>query len=193
MGNEASTVHADGAATDLPASQRAMNILKMIEFSKDPRAGMLESRDQYGDLFLLESHLVSEKIAGFCGPELLAAFDDKLQDGSIVREGAFPSGIVALLGAIMPTIDGEEHHARKAAALEAFTPARLDLYAPLIREIVQAEHASWAARGGAISLACLTREMVFRIFLKVLYGVERHDANKFRVLLDDFIASIRRS
>ncbi|KDO25284.1 hypothetical protein SPRG_09114 [Saprolegnia parasitica CBS 223.65] len=191
MGNEASTVHADGAATDLPASQRAMNILKMIEFSKDPRAGMLESRDQYGDLFLLESHLVSEKIAGFCGPELLAAFDDKLRDGSIVREGAFPPGIVALLGAIMPTIDGEEHHARKAAALEAFTPARLDLYAPLVREIVQAEHASWAARGGAISLACLTREMVFRIFLKVLYGVERHDANKFRKRPDPHGVSCR--
>ncbi|EQC28005.1 hypothetical protein SDRG_14277 [Saprolegnia diclina VS20] len=193
MGNEASTVHADGAATDLPASHRAMNILKMIEFSKDPRAGMLESRDQFGDLFLLESHLVSEKIAGFCGPELLAAFDDKLRDGSIVREGAFPPGVLALLGPIMSTIDGEEHDARKAAALEALTPARLDLYAPIIREIVEAEHASWAARGGAISLACLTRDMVFRIFLKVLYGVERHDGNKFRVLLDDFIVSIRRS
>ncbi|OQR84819.1 hypothetical protein ACHHYP_12774 [Achlya hypogyna] len=191
MGNDAS-VHAEGHAQALPSSNRATSLLKMIAFSKDPRAGMLDARDHYGDLFLLESKVVSEKIAGFCGPELLEAFDSKLAAGEIVREGAFPAGILALLGPILSSLDGAAHTSRKAAVLEALSQAKLETYKPSIRAIVQTEHAAWAARGGAISLALLTRNLVFRIFLQVLYGVEMLD-DRHRVALDEFIASIRRS
>ncbi|OQS07091.1 hypothetical protein THRCLA_00900 [Thraustotheca clavata] len=192
MGNTNGSVQPEGSPQELPPNRRAVSLLKMIEFSKDPRTAMLDARDHLGDLFLLESMVLSGKIAGFCGPELLAAFDAKLADGSIVRENAMPPTIVELLGPILPTLDGDVHHKRKCAVHQVFGPEQLKVYQPVIRKIIQTEHAAWAARGGAISLSQLTRTMIFHLFLKILYNVDAKD-DTYLHLFDKFIAGLRKS
>jgi hypothetical protein len=57
---------------------------------------MTDHRDMYGDIFITGSSLIKE-IVGFCGPEAIAQFNAGLEDGSIVREGAFPPPIVGEL------------------------------------------------------------------------------------------------
>ncbi|OQR84833.1 hypothetical protein ACHHYP_12775 [Achlya hypogyna] len=197
MGNQPST---ETGAPPLPDTKRANSIFSMLAFAKNPREAMAESRDTLGNLFLIESAIVSEKIVGFCGPEMLAQYDAQVEAGGIVRDGAFPAGIAELLGPILPALDGEIHAARKAAVMTAFSKEQLALYVPLIFGITQKEHAAWAAHGGAISLALLSKKLVFKVFLAVLYGIEtdtpaEYEAkyDHFRDVVDGYIHAIPKS
>ncbi|EQC28009.1 hypothetical protein SDRG_14281 [Saprolegnia diclina VS20] len=187
MGSQASTPA--GAA---PSLRRAASLKKMIMFMKDPRTAMMDCRDHYGDVFLMESSLVNEKIMGFCGPEALLAYDTQVKEGKIVRASAFPTGILELLGAVVSTLDDDAHAKRKAALLVAFTPEKLDAYKPKIREIIQHDHAAWAARGGSLSLALSCKKMVFHVFMATLLGLENVD-DEYRELVEAFVSSIRKS
>ncbi|KDO25280.1 hypothetical protein SPRG_09110 [Saprolegnia parasitica CBS 223.65] len=197
MGNQPST---EAGAAPLPDSKRANSIFSLLAFAKDPKAAMAESRDTLGNLFLIESAVVSEKIAGFCGPEMLSQYDAHVAAGHIVRENALPAGIVELLGPILATLDGEVHDSRKEAIMGAFSKDMLASYAPIVFGIVQKEHAAWAAHGGKISLALSCKKTVFKVFLAILYGITdmtpaEYDAtyDPFRDLLDGFIRAIPKS
>ncbi|RHZ00355.1 hypothetical protein DYB26_013728 [Aphanomyces astaci] len=181
-----------GAAASNYVYNEATSLSTLIGFSKDPRTALLNARDHYGDIFLVESAFVSTKIAGLCGPEALKEFEAKLQDGSLVKQGAFPPSILALLGPILVTLDGDVHHAKKAALLKALSPAQLDVYKPIIRRIVQTEHSKWAAHGGAISFAVNTKILVFKVLLAVLYGVEG-EFDTYRRYVDDYVTAIKQS
>ncbi|KAF0698093.1 hypothetical protein As57867_011219, partial [Aphanomyces stellatus] len=165
-------------------------VAKMNGFLNDPTKFMIDSRDTFGDVFLIESSLVNQKVAGLTGPEALAQFEARFADGTLVKAGALPPGIADLLGPVLSTIDGDVHARRKAAVLKAFTLPQLAKYAPVIRHIVQSEHSRWAARGGTISLACMTKELVFKVVLAVLYGLEG-EFDEYRTMVSDFVDSIR--
>ncbi|OQR84828.1 hypothetical protein ACHHYP_12770 [Achlya hypogyna] len=188
MGSAASS----SSTGEVPCLRRAVSLKKMIMFMKDPRTAMMDCRDHYGDFFLVESWLTDEKVMGFCGPEALRAFDAKVAEGLIVRGGSFAPGVLELLGDILPTIDGEAHATRRASIDTAFASEKIGMYKPKIREIVQREHASWAAHGGSISLAQNSRRMVFDVFLAVLFGIEG-SFDEHRDLLDTFVSAIRKS
>ncbi|ETV93292.1 hypothetical protein H310_12720 [Aphanomyces invadans] len=173
--------------------QREREYVKtVIGFMKDPRTFMSASRNTYGDVFLFQSSLVNQKIAGLSGPEALQAFEARLADGSLVKTGALPSGVSDLLGPIMSVLDGEDHHRKKAGIMTAFTPQQLAKYLLVVRRIIQTEHARWAARGGVISITASSKELVFKLLLAVLYGIEG-DFDEYRPLVDEFVASIRKS
>ncbi|KAF0694309.1 Aste57867_14805 [Aphanomyces stellatus] len=179
-------------ATSSYVYKESTSLSSLISFMKDPRTALLDSRNYYGDVFLIESALVGTKIAGLCGPEALQQFEAKLLDGSLVKDGAFPPSIVDLLGPVMSTLDGDAHDRKKAAIVDALSPEKLALYKPIIRRIVQTEHAVWGAHGGSISIAVNTKELVFKVLMAVLYGLEgNYDA--YRSYVDDFVASIKNS
>ncbi|OQR84821.1 hypothetical protein ACHHYP_12781 [Achlya hypogyna] len=198
MGNSHSVQTSD--APPLPASKRSNSIFSLLNFAKNPNAAMAQGRDTLGDLFLLESAVLSEKIIGFCGPDMLAQYDGQVEAGGIVRAGALPSGIVELLGPILPVLDGNVHAIRKKFVMAAFTEDQLTAYAPTIFSIVQNEHAAWAAHGGSISLGLLSKKLVFKVFLAVLFGLTNippieYDTkyDQYRDEVDGFIAGISKS
>ncbi|OQS07093.1 hypothetical protein THRCLA_00897 [Thraustotheca clavata] len=194
MGN-LHTIQSD--PSQLPPSKREKNIFKLIQFAKDPRGTLERCRDHHGDLFLLESAVVHEKIVGFCGPEMLKQYDEKVAQGIIVREGAFPPGIIELLGNILPTLDGEIHDERKVAVMEAFSPDQLQLYKPIIYDIIEKDYQLWANQNGQISIALNVKKMVFKVFLAILYGVTPADYDnthdRFRAFVDGYIHAIPKS
>ncbi|OQS07110.1 hypothetical protein THRCLA_00867 [Thraustotheca clavata] len=130
------------------------------------------------------------------GPEALKEFDAKLQNGSFVRQGAFPQGLLDLMGPILPTLDGAAHHAKKAAILEALNGVQVEKYKPVIRSMVQKAHARWSAQGGAMSLVANCKQLAFKLMLVVLLGLENdYDDHRddHRELLDTYILSLRDS
>ncbi|OQS07088.1 hypothetical protein THRCLA_00902, partial [Thraustotheca clavata] len=164
---------------------------KMVDYLDNDRSAMMD-----GDLFLLEKAMATEQVIGFWGPEALKEFDAKLQNGSFVRQGAFPQGLLDLMGPILPTLDGAAHHAKKAAILEALNGAQVEKYKPVIRSVVQRAHARWSAQGGSMSLVVMCKQLAFKLMLVVLLGLENdyddhHDDH--RELLDTYILSLRDS
>ncbi|RHY31695.1 hypothetical protein DYB32_003251 [Aphanomyces invadans] len=181
-----------GASASSFVAKESTSLSTLIAFSKDPRTALLSARDHFGDIFLVESAFVTTRIAGLCGPEALQQFEEKMLEGALVREGAFPPSILALLGPILVTMDGEVHRTKKNALLRAVSPVQLDVYKPIIRRIIQAEHSKWAAHGGAISFALNTKILVFKILLAVLYGMEG-EFDSFRTYIEDYVAAIKQS
>ncbi|RHY31434.1 hypothetical protein DYB32_003502 [Aphanomyces invadans] len=149
------------------------------------------------DLSVLEFAMSQESVVGFFGDDGLGEFDARVADGSFVRKESLPRGYVDVLGPVVPSLDGEAYTRAHAALYKALTGSRqLGLYKPVIREIVHREHHRWAARGGVQSLATTSADMVFSIFLAILFGVDDPTGEQVKALhpiVDEFILGLRKS
>ncbi|KAH9098988.1 hypothetical protein LEN26_016482 [Aphanomyces euteiches] len=156
----------------------------------------LTPHDQASDDYdtVLDFALAHEKVVGFFGDEGVKSFDGLFDDGSLTRHGALPHGLVDLLGPILQSLDGQEYDTTRAALVRALSGPQLELYKPVVRTIINDEHHRWAARGGVISLAKLSREMVFKVVLALVFGVDvQHDQSDLHHQVDAFLQSMRQS
>ncbi|EQC28008.1 hypothetical protein SDRG_14280 [Saprolegnia diclina VS20] len=176
-----------GNLTSTGATHGDVHMDKMVMYLDGDRSAMMD-----GDLFVLEKALATEKVVGFCGPEALKVFDANLRDGTFVRHGALPSGLNELLGAVLPTTDGDAHARKKKLVLAAFSGAQLAAYKPLIRTTIQNEHAKWAAHGASMSLVANAKVLVFKLSLLLILGLEDNYDNS-RELLDTYMLALRNS
>ncbi|OQR86005.1 hypothetical protein ACHHYP_11097 [Achlya hypogyna] len=152
----------------------------------DIRHGIAET------LFGLEQLVAAEPVVGFCSPEAIRAFDELIAAGALQRQSAYRKGVQNLVGSTTLTLDGPAFAARQAALLAALSPAAVQTYAPTIRAIVQADHATWAARGGLFSLADAARTMTFKVFVAVVLGLESPERyTGYRAQLDDYLSYLR--
>ncbi|KAF0709808.1 Aste57867_5750 [Aphanomyces stellatus] len=167
----------------------------LLHFKADASKALVACRAKYGDAFLVQSSFIETKIAGLCGPRALAQFNELVASGAIVKSGALPPSLIGLIGPVMSTLENDSHDKRKAALLHALTPVQLARYKPVIRRIVQAEHARWVTLAGStISLATLSKVMVYQVLMAVVYGVEGGPVDETHInLIDAFEASIAKS
>ncbi|CAK4102251.1 unnamed protein product, partial [Aphanomyces euteiches] len=168
-----------------------------LERSRDQAAVRYLSQDNQapeGYESVLDFALAHEKVVGFVGDEGVHLFDGLFDDGSLTRHGALPRGLIDLLGPILQSLDGQEYDATRAALVQALSGPQLDLYKPVILSVVHDEHHRWAARGGVISLTKVSRELVFKVILSLVFGVDvEHDQSKLCAKVDDFIQAMRKS
>ncbi|RHY84306.1 hypothetical protein DYB31_008191 [Aphanomyces astaci] len=149
------------------------------------------------DLSVLEFALSQESVVGFFGVDGVREFDAKFADGSLVRHGSLPHGYVDLLGPILPSLDGQAYdHAHDALRKALSGPSQLNRYKSVLRDIVHREHHRWAARGGVQSLATTSADLVFHIFLALLFGMDDTTGDQVKGLhsvVDNFIQGMRKS
>ncbi|OQR84811.1 hypothetical protein ACHHYP_12772 [Achlya hypogyna] len=142
------------------------------------------------DLTFRFEHLVdAEPVTGFCGPDALRAFDNYLATGALVRHDAYPKGVLDLVGSTLATLDGSAFATRQAAFLNALSPAAVQRYKSTVHNIVQADHATWAARGGTFSLANAAKVTTFKVVLAVVLGLDNPEAyTGYRSQIDEYLA-----
>ena len=121
-----------------------------------------------GVSFLLQQAVASEKVTGFVGNEAVAAFNAKLADGTIVRNGALPQGFVDVVGPVMDSLDGEAYATRRSALEKALGSNQVQQYSTILRKALRDEYAVWAARGGSISLAKESKPVAARALLAMM-------------------------
>ncbi|CAK4072557.1 unnamed protein product [Aphanomyces euteiches] len=143
---------------------------------------------------VLDYAMAHEKVVGFFGDEGVKLFDSLMDDGSLSRHGAMPPGLIDLLGPILQSLDGKEFETTKAALVKALSGSQLEVYKSTIRSIINDEHHRWVARGGVISLAKLSRELVFKVILAIVFGMDvQHDQSELRAQVDEFIQGMHQS
>jgi cytochrome P450 len=115
-----------------------------LAFVKDP-AGFLQKRaTALGPVFRIS--IFGKPTACFVGPE---AFSLVLDDKNVVRHGANPPHVETLFNPeAVPFLDGDKQRRRKRLLMQAFTPAALDDYLPIIEQIVDRYADKWAAFSG---------------------------------------------
>ncbi|KAG9401114.1 hypothetical protein AC1031_009872 [Aphanomyces cochlioides] len=138
--------------------------------------------------------LTHEKVVGFLGDEGLKLFDSLLEDGSLTRREALPQGLIDLLGPILQSLDGQEYDTIRAALVRALNGPQLELYKPIILSVINDEHHRWAAHGGVLPLAKLSRDLVFKVILALVFGADiQHDQSELCAQVDEFVEGMRKS
>ncbi|KAH9154505.1 hypothetical protein LEN26_003398, partial [Aphanomyces euteiches] len=117
-----------------------------------------------------------------------------LEDGSLTRREALPQGLIDLLGPILQSLDGQEYDTIRAALVRALNGPQLELYKPIVLSVVNDEHHRWAAHGGVLPLAKLSRALVFNVILALVFGADiQHDQSELCAQVDEFVESMRKS
>ncbi|EQC28007.1 hypothetical protein SDRG_14279 [Saprolegnia diclina VS20] len=138
--------------------------------------------------YTFESLVNAEPVTGFCSPDALRAFDDALSSGALSRHAAYPAGLLDLSGPTLSTLDGQAFAIRQESLLNALSGPSLAAYQPRIQQLIQDDHATWAARGGTFSLALQAKTTTFKVFLAVVYGVTQPDEYVgYRAQLDEYL------
>lgn len=114
-----------------------------LSFIKDPAGFMLRRSKELGPVF--KASVLGKETVCLVGPE---AFSLLLDDANAERKNANPPHIEKIFDPrAVPFLDGEAHRRRKRLLMEAFTPAALEDYLPVIEQIVARFTRRWAQLG----------------------------------------------
>jgi cytochrome P450/tellurite resistance protein len=128
----------------LPPGDRAFPLLgETLAFLKDSFAFVARRVARHGPVF--RTHLLGRTTVILAGPRVSHVFlDQELTQ----REGSMPPHVQELFGGrSLPTLDGDEHRARKRQVLAAFVREAMPGYVPGMQALVEASLEAWAARG----------------------------------------------
>src|SRR3954467_972642 len=131
------------ALRELPARSALPLLGDTLAFVRDP-AGFLQKRaSELGPVFRI--HVFGAPTACFVGPE---AFALVLDDGNVGRAGANPPHVEELFNPeAVPFLDGEAHRRRKRLLMQAFAPAALEGYLPILAQVIDRYAAKWSTLG----------------------------------------------
>jgi cytochrome P450 len=131
------------AARPLPSHFSFPLIGDTLSFIKDPGGFMLRRSHELGRVF--KANILGKETVCLVGPE---AFSLLLDDANAQRKGANAPHVEKLFDPhAVPFLDGEAHRRRKKLLMEAFTPAALEEYLPVIEQILTRYQKRWEKLG----------------------------------------------
>ena len=134
---------AAAATRPLPSRFSLPLVGDTLSFIKDPAGFMLGRSKELGPVF--KASILGKETVCLVGPE---AFSLLLDDANAQRKGANAPHIEKLFNAqAVPFLDGETHRRRKRLLMEAFTPAALEEYLPIIEQIMARYQKRWEQLG----------------------------------------------
>lgn len=151
----------------LPSKFSLPLIGETLNFIKDPGGFMIRRSHELGRVFMV--NILGKKTVCLVGPE---AFSLLLDEANAQRKGANAPHVEKLFDPhAVPFLDGETHRRRKKLLMEAFTPAALEEYLPVIEQIISRYQKRWE-KLGTVALVPELNAMGFSIAATLFTGAD---------------------
>jgi retinoid hydroxylase len=136
-------VIASESPRELPAKFSLPLVGDTLSFVRDPAGFLAKRAHELGPVFRIS--VFGKPTACFVGAE---AFSILLDDGNVGRAGANPPHVEELFNPqAVPFLDGEAHRRRKRLLMQAFTPAALEGYLPILAQVIDRYAEKWSKLG----------------------------------------------
>jgi cytochrome P450 family 135 len=178
----------DGALLmGLPPGPEAPALWQTAAWMVRPTAFLRRVHERFGDPVTIRTYWTEEPMVLFSSPEgvrdvfqLDPAIAPAGESWEFLRPFAGPDSILLL--------DGEEHLRERRLLQRPFHGEAMRAYAPMIRELAQAELETW--RGRVVVLERM-RHLTLEIILRVVFGAEEEERRRLQDAIDQTLAGVR--